>query len=155
VSAAITIDVRGLDRLQRRLDTVASPDRTELMQILAAALESQTRRRIASDKRAPDGSAWPDWTTRHARTRKSGQSLLQGEGDLLDSITSEGSADEALVGSNLRYAAIHQFGGRSGMPPGPAAIPPRPYLGLSDDDTEELTGLAESWLLQRLGGRSA
>jgi len=48
--------------------------------------------------------------------------------------------DEVQVGSNLIYAATHQFGD-------PARnIPARPFLGLSTDDRTEILALAQAWL---------
>ena len=55
-------------------------------------------------------------------------------------------ADELRVGSNLVYAAIHQFGGTPDMHPGPAAIPARAYLGLSDADVVEIEDELEHWI---------
>ena len=47
--------------------------------------------------------------------------------------------DESLeFGTNMEYGAIHQFGGTSGMIPRLAAIPARPFLGLSDEDEKEV-----------------
>jgi phage gpG-like protein len=38
------------------------------------------------------------------------------------------------------------FGGTPDMPPGPAAVPGRPYLGLSPAGAQELLDLAERYL---------
>lgn len=110
----------------------------------------------APDQR-PAGSArwypWTAWTADYAGARHGGQSLLQGEGDLLDSITFDVQGDRVEIGSNLVYARIHQEGGVAGMAPGPAAIPARPYLGLSSDNLAELQVVAGRWLDQHLEQR--
>ena len=41
------------------------------------------------------------------------------------------------VGSNLKYAATHQFGRGN--------IPPRPFLGLSDQDKRKIDAIIRSW----------
>jgi phage virion morphogenesis protein len=112
--------------------------------------ESQTRRRISEEQQSPDGEPWQAWSANYAATRHGGQSLLQGEGDLVDSITSEIEGDEALIGSNLIYAAIHQHGGTPDMAPGPAGIPAREYLGFSQDNLDEIETVADRWLDKHL-----
>lgn len=151
MSGAIIIRLDGLERFQRRLDAVSRPGRQELMDVLAVTVESQTRKRLSEDKEAPSGKAWPAWSPGYAKTRKDGQSLLEAEGGLIDSITSEATPDSALIGSNLRYAAIHNFGGTPDMPRGPAGVPAREYLGLSEGDAQELTEIVEGWLMAELG----
>lgn len=48
----------------------------------------------------------------------------------------------------LDYAAIHQFGGTSSMPPGPRAIPARPYVGLSQTRRDRITAYARKVLAE-------
>jgi phage virion morphogenesis protein len=150
MSLGLRIETRELDRLVERLNRLGRADRAALMTELASEGESQTRRRITDEKTAPDGTPWPAWSDAYAATRHGGQSLLQGEGDLLDSLTSDADAGMATWGSNLVYAAIHQAGGAPGMPPGPAAIPARPYLGLSAENLDDMEGIAEDWLNEHL-----
>ncbi|MCG9736482.1 phage virion morphogenesis protein [Pseudoalteromonas shioyasakiensis] len=50
-------------------------------------------------------------------------------------------------GSNLEYAAIHQFGGASDMIPRLAAIPARPFLGLSERDEKEVIEIMSAFVL--------
>lgn len=50
------------------------------------------------------------------------------------------------VGTNVEYAAIHQFGGDEvGI-----NIPARPYLGLSPDNEADLLGVVEDFIEQAL-----
>lgn len=53
------------------------------------------------------------------------------------SITSEYNNNEAIVGTNEPYAAIHQFGGKAGRNKR-AEIPKRPFLTLTEEDKEDL-----------------
>ncbi len=101
----------------------------------------------------PSGAAWP--ISGRAR-RESGQTLVM-TGRLLGSIAHNASRDGVEVGTNVGYAAIHQFGGRTKprtirarqkkalfwpgarhpvkqvRHPG-SAIPARPFLGLDSGD---------------------
>ena len=150
VAIETSLQPQQLLEVERRLRDLpaALRAREPLMESLATGLESQTRRRITDEKRAPDGSPWESWSKKYAKTRHGNQSLLQAEGHFLDSIVSEHSADHSLAGSNLIQAAIHQEGGTSDMPPGPAAVPARAYLGISDANEAELQAVVDDWLAQ-------
>lgn len=53
--------------------------------------------------------------------------ILQVEGQLATSITTQYDNESAVIGSNLAYAAIHQLGGQAGKGK-KVTIPARPYL---------------------------
>ena len=150
MSIGVQYDLAGVARLQERIAKLGNLDRRELLEQLAGVAESQTRRRISEEQKSPGGEPWQAWSANYAATRHGGQSLLQGEGDLVDSIISEIEVDEALIGSNLVYAAIHQHGGTPDMAPGPAGIPAREYLGFSQDNLDEIESVADSWLDKHL-----
>ncbi|UMB67054.1 phage virion morphogenesis protein [Citrobacter freundii] len=86
----ITVEVRGDQKFQdirRAIERLADQSlQQELLESIGAVVESQTRRRISSEKSSPAGEKWQDWSDSYAKTRHSNQSLLQGNGDLLDSI---------------------------------------------------------------------
>jgi phage virion morphogenesis protein len=111
---SISVQVTGteeLQRFQRMLETLSDPKhKAELLDALGGVVESQTRRRIQDEKTAPDGSAWDDWSDSYAKSRHGNQSLLQGDGDLLDSIQYVVQANQVRIGSPLAYARVHQEG---------------------------------------------
>lgn len=150
MSVSLRTDFSGIERLQARIGRLANPDRRALGEQLGSLVESQTRRRLSEDQESPDGVPWAPWTPDYAKSRHGGQSLLQGEGDLIDSITFDVQNDQVEVGSNLIYARIHQEGGEAGMAPGPAGIPARPYLGFSNDNLAEIQAVADRWLDRHL-----
>lgn len=131
ISFTFKADSTPLIRAQRRLGRLDSVIANDLGAALAAVLEAQTRRRILTEKTAPDGSKWPAWSTPYAATRGGGDSLLVDSHDLEKSIkgTSEGAI--ATVLADTVYAAIQNFGGRG--------IPARTYLGISTENETELT----------------
>ncbi|MGS4945202.1 phage virion morphogenesis protein [Meridianimarinicoccus sp. RP-17] len=145
VGVAYTLESRSLDQaldgLARWSGSVAQR-RLRLADAIGALLESSVKRRIAEEKEAPDGTPWAPWSERHGATRRTGQTILQAEGDLLDSVQSLTSAAEVQTGSNLVYAAIHQFGGEDVD----IDIPERPYLGLSTEDERGVRDLAADFL---------
>lgn len=134
----VAIDAPSLGRAENVLARIADADLAVLVDGIAQLVENQTRERIASEKAGPDGKAWPAWGAKYARTRRQGHSLLVGEDNLLGSIQNYGAANQAVVGTNMIYAAAHQFGTDS--------IPERPYLGLSADNRAEVEELVTDYL---------
>lgn len=113
MAISVEIETRGaeLSRYQRLIDTLGRSDyKAELLENIGAIAESQTRRRISDEKTAPDGSAWAPWSTAYAKTRHGNQSLLQGDGALLDSIEYQVERNKVRIGSALAYAGVHQDG---------------------------------------------
>jgi len=111
---------------------------------VGALVADQTTRRIDAEKTAPDGTPWAPWSPRYAariarRKGVSGRSLLVGEGNLLGSIQNYVSGPDIVVGTNIEYGAIHQFGGDPGAEGG--GIPARPYLGVSIENAAEIEDL--------------
>jgi phage virion morphogenesis protein len=132
MSIRVELDSR---EVQRRLGEAraALADATPLMRRIAGILEAETEANFAAEGR-------PYWTPLKAATRKArlkrnnGSSvlkILQDSGRLAASISTNHGPDHAQIGSNLVYAAIHQFGGTSAH----ATIPARPYLPFSGPAT--------------------
>ena len=118
-----------------------------LMNSVGEALVSGTLQRFA-DEEDPQGQKWP----------KSGRAANEGGQTLTErlqkSIDYAATPDKVMVGSNLVYARIHQKGGA--ITPKKAkhlvfkgtggrtvsadkvTIPPRPFLGVSRADMEEV-----------------
>lgn len=108
---------------------------------VGALIEDQTKRRIAEEKTAPDGTPWAPWSQGYAaslkrRNKVTARSLLVGNRHLMDSIRNATTGEEIKVGTELLYGAIHQFGGDTSQ--GHPAIPARPYLGLSEANSREI-----------------
>lgn len=110
----ISVQVTGTEELRRYeelLSRLADPShKVDLLESLGGVVESQTRRRIADEKESPSGVSWPSWSADYAKTRHGNQSLLQGNGDLLDSIQYIVQKNSVRIGSPLAYAAVHQDG---------------------------------------------
>jgi phage virion morphogenesis protein len=111
MSVSLTVHLRELDTIAQRVSSLAAFDKNAVLHAVGAEVESQTRRRISTEKTAPDGTPWPDWSRRYANTRHGGHSLLMNHGDLHDSLQSLVDGDQVETGSNLAYAALHNFGG--------------------------------------------
>lgn len=158
----------SLDNAESTIATVRdlaarARDRRGLWEAIGMSLVTSTQMRFERGV-APDGSAWPA-SVRVQLGQGEGKTLID-SGRLLDSITFEADDRGVDVGTNVIYAAVHQFGAT--IRPVNAAklhfklggedffldevtIPARPYLGLDDDDEAEIIRIAEEWLLEELG----
>lgn len=145
----IELTLQGLDLAAAALTRLAETDLEDLAFTIGQLLESSTQARIAEEKRSPDGAAWAPWSARHARTREARHSLLVQDNHLTTSVQNYTTGTTVRVGSNLVYAAIHQFGGQAGRGR-KVTIPARPYLGLSDADRTAIAELVTDTLERRL-----
>lgn len=155
MSIAIHADLDALNRLTDRLirfGKLADSQRTQLMDELGAEVVSQTQRRIDSEKQSPDGEPWAPWSENYANTRKAGHSLLMADGHLSQDIHHQVIGDAVEIGSNLAYAAAHQFGlDMSVISTGKhVQVPARPYLGLSEDNLSDLELLVDDFVDRQL-----
>lgn len=142
----------------------ASEDLSGPMAEIGEALVSSTDRRFEEGRR-PDGTAWPP----SLRAIYGGGQTLVDTATLRDSVTYEHDASSVRVGTNVLYAAIHQFGGRIEARGGKAlvfalpaglgwavvqsvTIPARPFLGIDDEDEAEILDTLEDWLRRASGG---
>ena len=122
---------------------------SQVMYEVGALIEDQTKLRIADEKATPEGQRWVPWSEAYDNSRSHGKhSLLVSEGSLRESIQNYTTGLTAVVGSNLIYAAVHQFGSDQSavpadLPAGAAGtgIPARPYLGLSADNRTDIEDL--------------
>jgi phage virion morphogenesis protein len=148
----ITVDVVR-DTATPRLLALSALERHELVTGLASLVQEQTRRRIRDTKTAPDGTPW--------KPNRAGTSTLLATGALLRSIDRMVEGDQAIVGTGLVYARIHQRGGKI-VPKTKKAlrfmaggkvvfarsvtIPARPYLGVSVEDGREIEETARDFV---------
>lgn len=125
-----------------------------VMADIAALGESQTTRRFR-DETGPDGQKWKP----SLRARIIGGRTLSKDGHLAASISGRHGRDFAEWGVNRIYAAIHQFGGEIRAKGGSlrfrlanggfatvqkVTMPARPFLGVSDDDADDILSIIEA-----------
>jgi phage virion morphogenesis protein len=151
---SLVIDAADLDEALVRLKPITEFEPAPMMEVIAAVGESQTRRRIESEKTSPKGEAWPDNLAGTPILRETGRNLL-------DSIASEATAETAEWGAAWEYAHVHQDG--MTIVPREAkklafahaggyavvdevTIPARPFVGLSDENRAELIEVVTDFL---------
>ncbi|WP_316154728.1 phage virion morphogenesis protein [Cupriavidus sp. BIC8F] len=101
----IAVDFKNVDEALGRLAGFSRSKRP-LMRAIVGIMADAVEENFAQEGR-------PQWLGLAPATRKhrSGGKILQDSGRLAASIVSRADGESAVVGTNIRYAAIHQFGG--------------------------------------------
>lgn len=159
MSLAISIDVTGLAPIEQLLGRLDPLQTETLLESLAALIRYQVRERIIAGGPSPSGAAW-------APNKEGRKPILHRSGALATSISYAVAGNQAVIGSGIPYAAIHQFGGT--IVPKSAArlafrignrqvfakkvtMPARPYVGLSGEDRRELVRAAVLYIRRLFG----
>lgn len=117
----------------------ATTHRTPLMRSIAGTMESAVLQNFEVGGR-------PKWLGLKYRQ---GTPLVDTE-NLMGSITSAYTNDEAIVGTNEPYAAIHQFGGKAGRGR-KVDIPARPFLALTPQDETDILEDIQDYFQRLIG----
>ncbi len=168
------VTLKGLIETQAVLNDLLdrTEDLTPLMSQIGAYGEESTRYRFESQK-GPDGKTWE----KSERAKAKGGQTLVDSGRLRDSITWWADKDSAEWGTNLVYAAAHQFGldevvnvgahtrritQAFGRPLGFGVyqsvgefsrnpnIPARPFAGIDDDDEAEIDAIIRDYIAEAI-----
>ena len=86
---------------------------------------------------------------RRYKPRRDPTILLKDEGRLFQSIDVETERNKVIAETNLKYAAIHQFGGKTGRGH-KAEIPARPYIAFLDEDIDDMTAVVAEQISQNI-----
>ena len=101
----LEFDELGVRGLLERLQTFDSDDGRRVMERIGRAMLTSMRLRFRRQA-GPDGQAW--WPS--DRAQREGGQTLRASGRLLRSLTWRAGADWVEAGTNVPYAAAHQFG---------------------------------------------
>ena len=151
----INIKAEGLNRLKQRLNTQAQNllNLQPLWQLVGMYVQKQTIKERFDKEQALDGTKWkplsPARVKQRLKRHKSGDMrILQGEGHLRRSVQYEAGQTYVRIGSNLKYARIHQFGGTIHFKKrkGSVTIPARPYLGVTPNEQQYINNLFRAYL---------
>jgi phage virion morphogenesis protein len=127
----IEFDDREVQQLLRRLVDLTGdlePAFADIGEYLTRSHDERFSRQVS-----PDGQPWEALSPGYqARKPKNQDKILTLDGHLRGTLHPEPSADQLLFGTNLIYGATHQFGDPD------RNIKERPFLGISDDDRDEI-----------------
>ncbi|MCB1833934.1 MAG: phage virion morphogenesis protein [Geminicoccaceae bacterium] len=155
----ISVEIRIEDaRVQAALAKLTARGRSlyDPLDDAGAYMESVTLLNFRSGTE-PGGAPW----LKSIRAREEGGQTLVDSSRLRDSITRRTSAESVEVGTNVVYAAIHQFGGVIRATAAPwlrfrvggrwvkkkqVTIPARPFLGAGPEDNAEILRIFRDWI---------
>lgn len=156
--SSISVRLDGdTEKLIAKLRSIGNVDKSGIMNAIAEGLRTSTVDRFAKQE-SPDGTKWqPSIRV----SQKGGKSLILSSA-LRTSIKAESDRNGAAVGTNMVYAATHQFGDERtirakkskylkfqiggkwvSVPSVHVRIPARPFLGVSKEDEEEIREILE------------
>lgn len=149
VKSGAALNWGGLDKRIGKL-TENMAKRQDMLSTVGETLVSSTNQRF-QDSKGPDGKTWEP----SARAWEDGINdggfgkTLADTGRLMQSIDYATTPDSvmvgSIVGSNVAYARIHQMGGKAGRGR-KVSIPARPYLGVSEEDKEEVQAIIADFM---------
>ena len=113
-------------------------DMKPLMKNIAGIMADAVEENFEQEGRSEKWQELTESTIKHRKkTRHWPGRILQVEGQLATSITSQYDNESAVIGSNLEYAAIHQLGGNAGKGK-KIEIPARTYMKLLEQDSKKI-----------------
>ncbi|MEI2428684.1 phage virion morphogenesis protein [Lysobacter yananisis] len=131
--------------LQRALRGLQGDSRDLLLNDIGEYLLRSTRER-GKTQRSPRGAPWvplSDEYKKYKTRKRPGVRMLVFDFHMQgDQLAYQVVGDNLFVGTNAVYGARHQFGDD-----GEGGIPARPWLGLSDDDEEEIALIVDDHLM--------
>lgn len=153
-SVSVRLDA-NTDQLLERMKGMSEVDKAGVMNAIAEGLRTSTMERFRAEE-SPDGRKWKP------SIRTEGGKTLTKTAALKTSIKAQASGTGIAVGTNLVYAATHQFGDERtiraknskylrfqigsqwiSVPSVRVSIPARPFLGVSADDEKEIQEILE------------
>lgn len=155
--SSISVRIDGeVDELFARLNQMSGIDKAGVMNAIAEGLRTSTLERFSSEE-SPEGTKWKP----SIRATQGGKTLTKSAG-LKNSIKAQADGAGAAVGTNMVYAATHQFGDERtirakksrylrfrlgdrwvSVPSVRVNIPARPFLGISKEDEVEIKAILE------------
>lgn len=160
--------------LRRALEMlrVSCLDASPVMRVIAGDMERAVEKNFRSEGRPAWLGLAPGTIAGRVKQGTWPGKILQRTGQLASSVETHSDSTSATVGTNLKYAAIHQFGGRTRAHtitarkgkalafggifrrqvrhPG-SNIPARPFLALDHDDERQIQESVLAFLTGRIG----
>ncbi|UTV30170.1 phage virion morphogenesis protein [Photobacterium atrarenae] len=144
-----TITLEGQDLIQERINQLLQaganlqPAFQDIGEMLLISHDERWSRQVS-----PDGEPWQPLSENYKVRKKKHQDLILVLNQHLNrELNYQATPQSFEFGTNYEYGAIHHFGGSPEMRPQNAAIPARPWLGVSQDDIEEIYDILGDFLM--------
>ena len=163
----INVKASGVQKLKRKIQSQAEHilNIKPFWQSVGMYIQKQTVKERFDKEQAPDGTKWKPLSRmtialRLRRNKSGNMRILQDTGELRRSIKYEAGNNYIKVGSNLKYARIHQFGGtinvskkmrgfmyhRGFYVGSRIRIPARPFLGVTSNERKHVNDMLRAYL---------
>lgn len=133
----LEIKVYGVKELQKKLKSFKPQHLKEVLKTLGAVVQSQTIERF-EDQVDPAGQKW-----KALKNPKSNKLILNDTGQL-KRIAYNLKGDSVKIGPTVNYGVYHQFGTKK--------MASRPFLGINQDDYNEIEEVLTQQLRRHYGG---
>jgi phage virion morphogenesis protein len=144
--ADIELDAHAVTLALRNLKQTIG-DITPVLEEIGEELVYSTKQRFGSTT-GPDGHRWEENSPVTLEHKRGNRPLTGETGSLRDEINKQLlDPDTLAIVSPMEYSAMQQFGGtKAEFPNLWGDIPARPFLGISDEDNEEILDIIQSHL---------
>lgn len=145
----IEVKATGLGEISKRLNQLMKKagNIEPALQLIGDDLIESTQKRF-EEMVGPDGQAWEPLSEVTLERKQRKDRILTEHGTLSGTINKQIIDNTLYVGSNQKYAAMHQFGGTTSpfsMFPN-QDIPARPFLGLPQFEREHILDVLNDYL---------
>lgn len=137
----VSIDVRGQKQIAQALNRLLQQggDLEPAFREIGEFMLETTQQRF-DDMQAPDGEPWEPLSPTTLKNKKRTDKILTESGTLADTLNYQLGNNQLMFGSNMEYAATHQFGREAD------GIPARPFLGVAPFEKTEILDILRSHL---------
>lgn len=146
-------------KFEQHLNKMINLNFTSIHEEIGEALVSSTQKRF-EDEKSPDGKSWE----KSIRAKEESGQTLTDSSRLKTSITYKAKPEGVAVGTNVRYASVHQEGmtikakgkflkfavGKGFAQVKQVKIPARPFIGISSDDQTEIKAIVTQHIKEAL-----
>ncbi len=138
----ISVDVLGTSTVAKELNKLIqqSSNLDPAFRDIGEYLLESTQQRFV-DQQAPDGEPWEPLSPKTLAKKKRQDRVLTETGTLADTLNYQLGANQLQFGSNMEYAATHQFGREAD------GIVARPFLGIAPFEQKEILAILQDHLM--------
>ncbi|ELR65856.1 phage virion morphogenesis protein [Photobacterium marinum] len=148
--ARYTVTFEGQVQIQKQINqliqkgTNLQPAFQDIGEMLLISHSDRWEKQIS-----PDGTPWAPLSEGYKQRKKKNQDIILVLNHHLGRELNYLAQPQLFeFGTNYEYGAIHHFGGSTEMRPPNVAVPARPWLGVSNDDLEEIYQILGDFLQQ-------
>ena len=148
----IHIQTGGLKHIQQKLKIQAEKleDLKGYWDLVGRFMEKRTIKERFDKEQTPDGTKWqplsPARVKQRLKKHKKGNFKILSDEGYLRRIHYEAGKNYVQIGTNVKYAKVHQYGSKK------RNIPARPFLGVNEYELRHIKGMLTSYVKHHILG---